>query len=236
MTKYLVIGSGRWATHLQRLLTLSGLPFQNWNRREHSYENLTEKANAATHVWLCVSDQAIPEFLERFSGLPALLLHSSGALEFPGAHSVHPLMSFRPEIYDDDFYPRLAFTTVSDLSPEQLIPGLRQSLTRIPADKKTFYHAMCVLAGNGSVLLWQKFFGEMTQLGVPEAAARLYCERILSNMMSDPASALTGPLVRNDRMTLLKDLQALETDPYQSVLQALIQSYHQASHNKGGRP
>ena len=229
MTQYLVIGSGRWATHLQRLLFLSGVSHLSWNRKQHSESDLIDKAARSSHLWLALSDQALPEWTEKLEPLNKTILHSSGALEIDGAHSVHPLMSFRAELYDDDFYSRLAFVTTSPKERGELMPGLKNSLSVIPAEKKAFYHAMCVLAGNGSVLLWQKFFAEMTALGIPTSAAATYADRVHQNLMTDPKTALTGPLVRGDRMTLLKNLAALEGDPYQDVLQALIQSYHQSS-------
>lgn len=229
MTRYLVLGSGRWATHLQRLLTLSRVDHLNWNRQQHADAELEVRAADCTHLWIAVSDQAIAPLTERLRSLDKTLLHSSGALEIDGAHSVHPPMSFRPSLYDDDFYSRLAFVTTSTLPREQLIPGLANPLSVIPPEKKAFYHAMCVLAGNGSVLLWQKFFREMQDLGLPPETARQYCERVSENLLTDPATALTGPLVRGDRMTLLKNLNSLDNDPYQDVLQALIQAYHQES-------
>ncbi|MFN7727951.1 MAG: DUF2520 domain-containing protein [Bdellovibrio sp.] len=229
MTQYLVMGSGRWATHLQRLLFLSGVSHLSWNRKQQSDIDLQDKVARCSHVWLAVSDHAVPEWVQKLIPLNKTVLHSSGALEIEGAHSLHPLMSFRPELYDDDFYSRLAFVTTSVKNGQDLMPGLKNSLSVIPSDKKAFYHAMCVLAGNGSVLLWQKFFSEMTSLGIPASAASAYADRIHQNLMTDPQTALTGPLVRGDRMTLLKNLAALEGDSYQDVLQALIQSYHQSS-------
>jgi hypothetical protein len=88
-------------------------------------------------------------------------------------------MSFSKEPYPEEFYREIAFCTTSPLDRKRLIPGLSNSLTQISTDKKAYYHALCVLAGNGSVLLWQKFFKEMTALGVPQAAQKLYFERII---------------------------------------------------------
>jgi hypothetical protein len=225
MTQFLVIGSGRWALHLQKSLALAGVRHHQWARRLHSEADLFEKLKSSTHVWLAISDSALPEWSQRLKDFRGLLLHSSGALEIPGVHSVHPLMSFAPELYPDDFYDRYAFVTTSPLSREELIPSLKNPFIRIPVEKKAFYHAMCVLAGNGSALLWRKFFSEMRNLGLSEATTRLYAERITRNLLSHPGSALTGPLVRNDKLTLQKDLESMQGDPYQPVLAALIEAY-----------
>lgn len=225
MFRYLIIGSGRWARHLQKSLALAGVPFENWARKTHSREQLDDALIRCSHVWLALSDQALQEWTPLLRDRARVLIHSSGALEIEGAHSVHPLMSFPPELYPDEFYAKYAFVTTSGLEREDLIPGLPNALVTIPKEKKTFYHALCVLAGNGSVLLWRKFFAEMQTLGIPGAPARLYAERILGNLLERPETALTGPLVRNDRATLAMDLEALDHDPYRGVLAAMIEAY-----------
>ncbi len=228
MKRYLVIGSGRWATHLQKSLVLAGLPHAQWARKSHSELDLEKKLQTATHVWLAISDQALFEWVRRLADFKGVILHSSGALEIPGAHSVHPLMSFGPELYADSFYSTYAFVTTSQSSKETLIPGLANLFVRITSEQKVFYHALCVLAGNGSVLLWQKFFSEMKNLGIPFVVSSIYTRRILENLLQAPKTALTGPLVRNDQITLNKDLEAIQDDPFGPVLATLIDAYRKS--------
>jgi predicted short-subunit dehydrogenase-like oxidoreductase (DUF2520 family) len=225
MKHFLVIGSGRWARHLLKSLALAGVSHSQWARRTHNSEQLDQELRKATHVWLAVADAALPEWSERTRATIAIKIHSSGALEIPGLHSVHPLMSFPETLYADSFYPRFAFVSTSDLPREELIPGLPNPLFYIPAAKKTYYHALCVLAGNGGVLLWQKFFAEMSALGIDPEPAKLYASRIFENILDRPFEALTGPLVRNDQETLRQDLQSMSGDPFQQVLQAMIHAY-----------
>jgi len=227
MTKILIIGSGRWAHHLEKSLALAGVTHTRWARKTHNEDQLVEQLETASHVWLAISDTSLGEWVPALPelGFRGLILHSSGALEIPGAHSVHPLMSFGPHLYPDDFYPRYAFVTTSSLSHQELIPGLPNPLTHIPLDKKTFYHAMCVLGGNGSVLLWQKFLFEMRQMGISTESSTLYVQRVCENLLTQSSTALTGPLVRQDQITLQKDLEAMTGDPFQTVLAAMIVAY-----------
>lgn len=225
MKQILVIGSGRWARHLLKSLALARIPHVNWARRTQSEQELSSLLAASSHVWLAVSDSALPEWRDRLASYEGIKLHSSGALEIEGLHSVHPLMSFPNELYPDSFYSRFAFVSTSKLDRESLIPGLPNPFFKIPASQKTLYHALCVLAGNGGVLLWQKFFADMSSMGIEGEPARLYASRIFENILERPFEALTGPLVRNDQATLKADLAAFENDPYQNVLRSLIQAY-----------
>lgn len=233
MTQYLIIGSGRWATHLKFLLSLGEIPFRTWSRKQQNQQDLKILSSECSHIWFAISDQAIQELSEQDFFNDKIKIHSSGALELEGLHSVHPLMSFSTELYPKEFYGGLNFVTTSELHRDQLIPKITNPLHTIRKEEKAYYHAMCVLAGNGSVLLWQKFIFEMKQMGISHEASLQYCTRIFQNILSNPQTALTGPLVRNDRKTLLEDLRALESDPYQNVLQALIGAYHQS---KGALP
>ena len=228
MTHFLVIGSGRWAQHLQKSLALARVSYSNWARRLHSEAQLGLELEKSSHVWLAVSDQALQEWADRLRHIKGLLLHSSGALEIKGVHSVHPLGSFSFETYPDNFYRQFAFVTTSDLPRPVLIDQLPNPLFKIPATDKIFYHSLCVLAGNGSVLLWQKFFSEMQKMGLSREVLGFYAQRIFENLLTHPESALTGPLVRNDYVTLQKDLNALENDPYQKVLQSLALAYQES--------
>lgn len=228
MTDYLVIGSGRWATHLKSTLRLAGCESSQWSRRSNNELELQQGLSRASHVWLAISDSALPEWSVKLRDFKGLKLHSSGVAEIPGLHSVHPLMSFAPQLYPDDFYQRFALVSTSSLERDELIPGLKNPFFKIKSEQKAFYHSLCVLAGNGGVLLWNKFFSEMQRLGLPFEVTQLYASRILENLLLDPERALTGPLVRGDHDTLQKDLAALGGDPFQAVLQSLIHAFQKS--------
>jgi hypothetical protein len=183
--------------------------------------------------------------LEKNLSLP-IFIHSSGAWSYPEIYSAHPLMSFRPLDHEHGPYPESIYQKINFAltSPAQenhlenswpkseaaeiaqnikkkLFPFLPNFVFYLPEEHKAFYHALCVLAGNGSVLLWQKFFKEMPTLGCSVEGLEVFARQISENFLTDPESALTGPLVRKDTSTLALDAAALKADPFFDVFQAL---------------
>ena len=66
------------------------------------------------------------------------------------------------------------------------------------------------MSGNFSCLLWQKFFASLEhEFNLPPAIAFPYLIQQMNNLLHDPQAALTGPLVRNDKDTIEKNLAAL---------------------------
>lgn len=136
-------------------------------------------------------------------------------------------MTFGPELYDLDTYRRIAFVLDAGGSPlHELFPGLPNPSFTIPAGERAYYHALCVMAGNFSVLLWRKLFDELQQrFGIPATAAYPYLAQMAANLQRDPAGALTGPLVRRDLETIHANLKALEGDPFHAIYSAFARAY-----------
>jgi predicted short-subunit dehydrogenase-like oxidoreductase (DUF2520 family) len=184
--------------------------------------------SACRTVLLLLRDDAIEEFVE---GWPALrskqLVHCSGSLRTAVAESAHPLMTFGERLYDLDVYRRIAFVTDIGATPfDRLLPGLPNAWYAIPPDAKPYYHALCVMAGNFSTLLWAKLFGELeTRFSIPRSAAMPYLQQVNANLQSDSSRALTGPLVRRDMNTIAGNLRALEGDPFHAVYAAFARAY-----------
>ena len=109
---------------------------------------------------------------------------------------------------------------------KDLLPELRNQHVTIPKKLKPFYHAFCVISGNFSSLLWQKAFQEFEKkLNFPKEILHPYLEQIFLNLKNEPENALTGPLVRSDKKTVLANLDALSQDPYQEIYQAFVKVY-----------
>jgi 2-dehydropantoate 2-reductase len=220
----LLVGNGRLARHLGRYLGLEGVPFSTWCRG--SVVPFDELRDRSERVALLISDDAIEGFLERHrDGDRRLWIHFSGSLSTPLAEGAHPLMTFGPELYDLDTYRRVPFVCERGRRPfGELFPGLgNPSFTVEPADK-ALYHALCVLAGNGTTLLWRKAFAGFERLGLPRESLMPYLERVAANLAAsdDP---LTGPLPRGDRQTIERNLDALGGDPYRAVYRALADAH-----------
>ncbi|MBV9575404.1 MAG: DUF2520 domain-containing protein [Gammaproteobacteria bacterium] len=224
---FLLIGNGRVARHFQHYFKLLSLSFETWHRQE-PLADLYQKAATASHILLLISDKAIPTFIEQhLKNTQAYRIHFSGSLVTDLAFGAHPLMTFNTELYELKCYQSLSFVLDHD-APDfsALLPGLANASVRLHTSLKPKYHAFCVLSGNFSCLLWQKFFSSLEQeFHIPPAMAYPYLFQITQNISVNPNTALTGPLVRNDKETIEKNLMALQADPFQKIYQSFVDCY-----------
>lgn len=221
---YLIIGSGRVARHLGHYLHLLNINFSSWSRAEDPHA-LARKLSSATHVLLAISDAALEGFFrQRLAGYDLTVVHFSGAHTFEGMISAHPLMTFGPELYELEFYKKIHFTVTGAILSEAL-PGLSNPYSTIAASDKARYHALCVMGGNFVTLLLAKMLTDFKELSIPPEAAQAYIEKVVANTLSQPDTALTGPLVRKDAATVNANLNALENDSYQKIYEAFLKTY-----------
>ena len=177
---------------------------------------------------MLISDHAIEPFIEKHPFIQdKTLIHCSGCLQTPLAFSAHPLSTFGYHLYTLETYKKIAFITETKQPPlTQLLPGLPNASYPVDPHAKPFYHALCVLSGNFTTLLWQKMFNELeATFSIPKQAAYPYLQQITKNLIDNPDSALTGPLARGDHKTIAQNLKALEDDPFQAVYLAFKQAY-----------
>lgn len=214
---YLLIGSGRLARHFQEYFRQLRLNFETWNRRDGG--ELAGKLERAHRILLLISDSALEDFhkTHRNSAPQALWIHCSGALEIPGMESFHPLMTFGRNLYSLELYNQIAFVTTSSRALEEALPGLANPCVRIDSKLKARYHALCVLSGNFTTILWQKMMSELRAWDLPPEIARPYARQTIENVFADPGGALTGPLARGDLSTQERNLQALGEDPFADI-------------------
>lgn len=222
--RYLMIGNGRVATHMSQYLQMLGLDFLSWHRGKDE-ALLRDYIEQATHVLLLISDDAIKPFVRDHAFKPnQCLIHFSGALVSDLAYGVHPLNTFAAELYDLATYQSMPFI-IDDDAPAfaDLLPGIPNAHFRLAKSQRPLYHALCVMSGNFTVLLWQKAFADFeNKLGIPKECLHLYLQTVTQNLLSDPASALTGPLARGDQAVIEKNLQSLSGDAYQQIYQAFV--------------
>jgi len=225
---YLLLGSGRVARHFQRYFDLLQIPYKTWSRRDPQAPSLEALSETASPILLLLSDPAIAGFIEEYPFLQGKkLVHFSGSLSLPGVYAAHPLMSAAAGLLDLAGYQKIPFFLAKD-SPDlaELLPGLPNPSYRLPPQERAYYHALCVLSGNFTVLLWQKIFQEFeARFQVPKEGAYPYLQQVLGNLMENPQQALTGPLVRKDHSAIAAHLAALENDPFQGVYQAFVDAY-----------
>lgn len=206
----LLIGSGRLAKHLKFWNSLLAKPNEllRWDRSQDltSLNILLDKAQI---VWLAISDSSIEEFFNshiQARGLAAL--HFSGALSVASLSCAHPLMSFPNELLPAQVYPKIQFI-VSDAEAMDRLPGFGNSFSILTAENRSYYHALCVLAGNFPQLLWNEVENEMSALNIPHSAIELYIQQITANFLALGSQSITGPLARKDYVTIEKNISSL---------------------------
>ena len=226
---YLLIGNGKVARHLRHYLSFLKLPFTTWDRDQDELI-LVKHAKQATHILFLISDNAIEHFIVENKYLfnsRALLIHFSGSLVSKLAIGAHPLMTVSESFFTLEEYKAICFIVENNAPTfDILLPGLPNQNYPIATDNKAYYHALCVLSGNFSCMLWQKLFTELREhFNFPEKVARSYLNNHTFNLLMNYKTALTGPLVRNDQKTIDKNLQALKDDPFQEIYQKFVECY-----------
>lgn len=231
--QYLIIGNGRVAHHFQYYFQLLEIHFQVWHR-QRCLAKLSQLLTDSTHILILITDHAIDAFIQQHLHCSqSVKLHFSGSLVSAHAFGAHPLMTFNLQLYDLEIYKRIPFV-IDDNAPDfnKLFPSLPNPHHRIPRTQKAKYHAMCVLSGNFSCMLWQKFMRTLEQeLNIPASTANCYLQQLTNNLMQDWQSALTGPLVRNDSLTLQKNLEALREDPFREIYALFVHCYQTMGDN-----
>ena len=226
-----IVGSGRVARHFRHYFDLLDLSVRTWSRREPSPDP-PEALNPCATVLILIRDAEIAAFIEAWPALQEKrLVHCSGSLVTPLAEAAHPLMTFGPELYDLADYRAIPFVLDAGGTPlAELLPGVPNPSFMIPAVDRPYYHALCVMAGNFSTMLWVKLFDELQRrFGIPTSAGHPYLTRVMANVMADGDRALTGPLTRGDRGAIATNLKALEGDPFHAVYTAFMRAYEERS-------
>ncbi len=226
-----IVGDGRVARHFLHYLGLLGIPVRTWSRQASPLAP-SEALRSCRTVLLLIRDEAIVPFVETWPALrSSRLVHFSGSLVTPLAEGAHPLMTFGPGLYDFDTYRTIPFVLDEGGTPfVELLPGLPNPSFTIPAGERPYYHALCVMAGNFSTLLWKKLFDELEErFRIPASAAHPYVAHVAAALISDAAHALTGPLSRDDTRTIAANLDALEGDPFQAVYAAFVKAHEHRS-------
>lgn len=237
---YLLVGSGRLATHLRFWLSNTGHSWINWSRDQEMSTLYEYLQRPSLRLLLAISDDAIDEFYQTHlkPNMPLGSLspiHFSGSLHIPDLVSAHPLMSFGPQLYSMSVYEEIHWTLCASHSSEKLhlrdlFPGLQNNFSLISAEEKPLYHAACVLGGNFPILLWQEMSRILQNIGIPAQAHPPYLRRCLENFIASPDQAFTGPLARGDARSIQRNLEALETSSnFAPVYQAFVHAFHDSS-------
>lgn len=228
-TEYLIIGAGKLARHFAFYFDLLQISYLQWSRcNDPEITELPKLINNSEKILILIADSAIESFIQKnIATKNKILIHCSGSLVTTLAHSAHLLMTFGNKLYDAELYLKIPFVLEKEGEKfENLFPKLPNPHFYIPRNLKPLYHSLCVLSGNFTCILWQKFFHELeSTLKLPKEIAYQYLQQTLINTANDPTNALTGPLIRNDQNTIAANLKALENDPYQKIYLTFVEIF-----------
>lgn len=229
--KYLLIGNGRVARHFSHYFSLLQIPFETWSRKNFSIDQLMQQVQQASCILLLINDRSIENFIaEYLQNTSATLIHFSGSLLTEKAYGAHPLMTFNENWYELEEYTAIPFI-IDHNAPDfkELFPCLPNPYFHLHTSLKAKYHALCVISGNFSCMLWKKLFYEFKEtFNIPESIAYPYLLRQTKNLMLDSKTALTGPLVRGDTVTIERNLAALDSDPFKALYESFLFCYQQS--------
>ena len=219
---YGLVGSGRLAKHLVYYLDLLKLPYVIWSRS--SKTDIYKIFKHCSHILLPITDCEIEPFIKTHQKLLSdkVCIHFSGALFTRLAIGAHPLMTFTQKLYSEEVYKQIHFVIDSKHPFEEILSGFPNSHSTILPSQKPKYHALCVMAGNFSTLLWQAFFKEIKNIGISKSHTLPYLHQTFMNI-THLEDSLTGPLKRKDKQTIHANLEALKESPslydiYQSFM------------------
>ncbi len=158
----------------------------------------------------------------------SIVLHCSGALpssilQAASAHgaaiaSIHPIRSFAvPEKIIHDFAGTYCGVEGDQRALDILTPlftAIGAQLVTIKSEDKILYHAAAVFASNYLVTLLDTAVQTYAQAGIPQEVAlkmmtSLVRETTQNVLTIGPQQALTGPIARNDVVTVLNQYRAV---------------------------
>ena len=238
--KILVVGNGRVANaFIDFLKSQPDTHYVHWHRKLGAQFSEFCMAQAPTHVWIAVSDDAIKEFVEEnfASLLGKTVCHFSGGQSnitvLRGdrrltVHATHPLTTFG-KTGDANWVQRFKeipfvldrSSITAGFALESLLPGMRNPIYSIePADRQ-YYHALCALAGGLTVMTWESIQARFqSRLNLAPEVLSVFKKQIFENLFTPGnTSALTGPVARGDLKMIAAHFAALESKSDATLMQ-----------------
>ncbi len=215
-----IVGNGKMARHMIRYFELVGQPYVHWFRQTNSpytsplsslsrlarfkhkinkLFNPVDNSLAAsivdvTKVLLLIPDDQIEYFIQNNQVLQnKTVIHFSGSLYTDKAQGCHPLMTFADQLYDLARYQTIPFVVDEGVEFSQLFPLFENVVHTIKPEQKCLYHAMCVMAGNFSQMMWHAIGSELQNLDLPADLMSAYLQQNTENFVTNPDNSATGP-------------------------------------------
>jgi len=224
---YGIIGNGSVASHFAKYLELLEIPFIIWSRKNDSIPP-DKKLKDCRTIIILISDDSIDSFINSNPSLSKkTLIHFSGSLITSKAIGFHPLMTFSKDLYTLEEYKTIPFIGSKEKGEfTKYFPELKNRYYVINESQKPLYHALCVLSGNLTTLLWQKTVSDFeSKLDLPSEVLEPYLTQVFKNIKSNPQKALTGPIKRGDKKTMKSNKRALKSKTWSSIYRLFNRAY-----------
>lgn len=158
-------------------------------------------------VVLAVPDAAVPDLA---AGFPGRCVHLSGSLHLEGVPCAHPLASFTGVAADWREVP-LALTGAVPTRLVEAFEDLGFRPFELAPEQKALYHACAVLTSGHAATLWLGAQALLAREGIhlPGRGLMALAAGTLANVEIHGAAGRTGPFVRQDLATILRDADAL---------------------------
>lgn len=207
-----------------------------------AFDSLEKLIAVSDILFITTPDDCIEAVWKKIKVMPIqekIICHFSGSLssvvfsgrEQAGASgcSVHPMYAFSDKFTSFQKLNQVMFTMEGDegalAAIKPLFEGMGNAVSVISPESKVRYHAASSMVSNMMIGLYQMSIDMLTDCGFEEKQARQLVEPLVRNnvenmLRTSPAEALTGPIERNDVLTVKKHLQVLD-DREQAVYKNL---------------
>lgn len=245
-----IIGSGNVAWHLAHAFYRAGLDILHViSRNVKTSDELARNVQAEVrglddHIQplpdlfiLCVSDDAIPELVKKFTVFEKPIVHTSGTTgievfsEYTNSGVLYPLQTFtKGKSLEYEKIPFFIEANIKELELQLIQFAKRVSFDVRPMDsiQRRKVHMAAVFACNFSNHMMHIAEKMLEEMGIgPDILLPLIAETYSKAGKMDAGTAQTGPAVREDMATLEKHLELLEPgtreyDIYKMVSENII--------------
>jgi predicted short-subunit dehydrogenase-like oxidoreductase (DUF2520 family) len=211
-----IIGPGRAGGALSAALRRAGWRVDGPLGRGHDPATVTRGARV---VLLAVPDRDVAEAAATLAPGPAVVAHVAGSLglDILRPHervaSVHPLVSLPDASLGADRLVGAWFAVAGDPVASEVVAALGGRAVEVSDEDRTTYHAAAAVAANHLVALLGQVDRLARSVGVPLEAYLDLARGALDNVAEvGPVAALTGPVARGDRDTVVRHLTAMAQD------------------------
>lgn len=214
-----IVGNGLLATHFMHYLDLEDVEYLNWSRSKDK-NSAGNKLSNCNPIVILISDDSIESFILNDPELENKeIIHFSGSLTLDLAYGFHPLMTFSKELYSLNEYREIPF--IGELGKKKFkhfFPKLKNPNYSINPEYKPLYHALCVISGNFTNIVWHKTFKDFEEkLNLPREILTPYLYKTAENIKNNPFTSLTGPIKRGDIGTIKKNKKALKSKLWRRI-------------------